>query len=82
MFCQILEMSAVDEMSKQKVEEVSQVVKQDCQPCRYLGTGLFLFTASYIWYHTKGAFYRGSLYKRIPLRVAAVGWFFFFFDFF
>ncbi|VIO97671.1 Uncharacterized protein BM_BM9062 [Brugia malayi] len=46
----------------------------DCQPCRLVGTGLFLFVATYIWYHTRNGIYNnGFIYKKLPLRLIAIG---------
>ncbi|EJD74193.1 hypothetical protein LOAG_18457 [Loa loa] len=54
-------------------EKESSTIIPDCQPCRYVGTGLFLFVASYIWYNTRNTIYNGGIYKRLPLRFIAVG---------
>ncbi|CAG9537877.1 unnamed protein product [Cercopithifilaria johnstoni] len=51
-------------------EEKSDVVIRDCQPCRYIGTGLFLFVAAYIWYNTRNG---DIIYKKLPLRLIAIG---------
>ncbi|EJW82419.1 hypothetical protein WUBG_06668 [Wuchereria bancrofti] len=46
----------------------------DCQPCRFTGTGLFLFVAAYIWYNTRSSIYNnGFIYKKLPLRLIAIG---------
>ncbi|VDK83432.1 unnamed protein product [Litomosoides sigmodontis] len=54
-------------------EEKSDVAVGDCQPCRYVGTGLFLFVAAYIWYNTRNSIYSDAIYKKLPLRLIAVG---------
>ncbi|KAL3984986.1 putative integral membrane protein [Acanthocheilonema viteae] len=54
-------------------EEKSNTVIQDCQPCRYIGTGLFLFVAAYIWCNTRNTVYNGTLYRKLPLHLVAVG---------
>uniref|UniRef100_A0A0R3RXJ4 DUF4536 domain-containing protein n=1 Tax=Elaeophora elaphi TaxID=1147741 RepID=A0A0R3RXJ4_9BILA len=54
-------------------EEKSKVVSQDCQPCRYIGAGLFLFVASYIWHNTRNTIYNSTIYRKLPLRLVAIG---------
>ncbi|VDN06171.1 unnamed protein product [Thelazia callipaeda] len=53
--------------------EETEVATLDCRSCRYVGTGLFLFVASYMWYCTRSTVYAGSLYKKLPLRLIAFG---------
>lgn len=46
--------------------------KTDCQSCRLLGSGMFVFIAGYLWHNTRGGIY-GAASKRIPIRLAATG---------
>uniref|UniRef100_A0A2K6W8Y8 DUF4536 domain-containing protein n=1 Tax=Onchocerca volvulus TaxID=6282 RepID=A0A2K6W8Y8_ONCVO len=54
-------------------EEKSNVVIQDCQSCRYIGSGLFSFIAAYLWLNTRNNIYNDTIYKKLPLRLIAVG---------
>ncbi|KAM3717865.1 Uncharacterized protein ACO02O_01882 [Dirofilaria immitis] len=54
-------------------EKWNDNIRNDCQPCRYVGSGLFLFVAAYIWYNTRNIIYNDALYKKLPLRLVAIG---------
>ncbi|VDN17601.1 unnamed protein product [Gongylonema pulchrum] len=57
----------------EKVSTTSHFARQDCQPCRYVGAGAFLFAASFIWYSSWGSAHRRPFYRQLPLRLTAVG---------
>ncbi|VDP12339.1 unnamed protein product [Onchocerca flexuosa] len=45
----------------------------DCQSCRYIGSGLFSFIAAYLWLNTRNNIYSDTIYRKLPLRLIAVG---------